>query len=229
MHPLHRPLLGLSLIAAVSFNPVYAASSAMTPEQKFSYTLGFELGQKLKAQDLNVDGDAFAKAIGDVMTGRKPQLDEKQREAAIKAAQAEELKKQEAISASNAKAGKAYMATFNKDKGSQSLESGVHYQVIKAGKGDSPAKDASVVVHYRGTKTDGTVFDSSHKRGEPATFPVNRVIPGFSDALTHMKPGGHWKVVIPGHLAYGERGIPGKIGPNETLIFDLQLLEIKKK
>lgn len=228
MRTLSRPLIGLGILATLAFTSGHAADKPMTPHQSFSYTLGYELGEKLKAQNLEVDGDAFAKAIGDVMTGRKPLLDAKQREAAIKAAQAEELKKQEAMSASNAKAGDEYMAAFDKEPGSKALDSGVHYQIIKAGKGDSPAKDASVVVHYRGTKTDGTEFDSSHKRGEPATFPVNRVIPGFSDALTHMKPGGHWKVVIPGKLAYGERGIPGKIGPNETLIFDLQLLEIKK-
>jgi FKBP-type peptidyl-prolyl cis-trans isomerase len=110
----------------------------------------------------------------------------------------------------------------------KSLESGLQYKVLKSGDGPSPKAEDTVTVHYRGTLTDGTEFDSSYKRGEPATFPVNGVIAGWTEALQLMKVGDRWQLVIPSELAYGERGTPGgPIGPNATLVFEVELLGIK--
>jgi len=108
------------------------------------------------------------------------------------------------------------------------LESGLQYKVVEAGKGNIPTADDTVVVHYKGTLLDGAEFDSSYKRGQPATFPVKGVIPAWTEALQLMKEGAKWQLFIPSNLAYGERGAGGTIGPNATLLFDVELIEIKK-
>ncbi len=120
-----------------------------------------------------------------------------------------------------------YLKENAKKEGVKSLPSGLQYKVIKDGAGKSPKATDTAVVHYRGTTTDGKEFDSSYKRGEPAEFPVNRVIPGWTEGLQLMKEGAKWMLYIPPNLAYGERGAPGAIGPNEALIFEVDLLRVK--
>jgi len=127
------------------------------------------------------------------------------------------------------KAGEKFLAENKKKKGVKTLKSGIQYKVIKEGKGAKPTAADSVVAHYKGTLVDGTEFDSSYKRGEPATFGVGQVIKGWQEVLPLMAAGSKWQVFIPSDLAYGEHGAGGSIGPNETLIFDIELLEVKSK
>ena len=131
------------------------------------------------------------------------------------------------MGSANKKADIEFLAKNKKEKGVKTLASGLQYQIIKAGTGASPKATDTVVTHYRGNLIDGKVFDSSYKRGQPATFPVNGVIKGWTEALQKMKVGGKWKLFIPSELAYGEKG-PASIGPNSVLIFEIELLEIKK-
>jgi FKBP-type peptidyl-prolyl cis-trans isomerase len=139
---------------------------------------------------------------------------------------AQEIKKQ---AEENAAAGKAFLEENAKKEGVLTLESGLQYKVLEEGNGTSPAEDDIVTVHYKGTLVDGTEFDSSYSRNEPATFPVNGVIKGWTEALQKMKTGDHWMIYIPAELAYGERQAGPTIGPNSTLIFDVTLLSIQDK
>jgi FKBP-type peptidyl-prolyl cis-trans isomerase FklB len=210
--------LSLMLLGPVS--PLLAAEEAADVTERFSYTMGVQLGRMLQQQGIDgIDLDAFAQAIGDVMEDRPLQLTAADMRQAVADRQAQ-------IAEGNTAAGSAYLAENAKKPGVETLPSGVQYRVLEAGEGRQPGENAQVRVHYHGTKIDGTVFDSSVDRGEPATFPVGGVIPGFREALSNMREGAHWEVVIPGDQAYGERGAGTKIGPNETLVFDLRLLEI---
>ena len=141
--------------------------------------------------------------------------------------QAQQVKKQAETVENNKKKGEDYLANNKKQKGVVVRPSGLQYQVLKEGSGKQPTANDEVQVHYHGTLTDGTVFDSSIDRGEPVTFRVNRVIPGWTEALQLMKEGTKVRVVIPPDLAYRQRGAPPKIGPNETLIFEIELLKVK--
>ncbi len=136
--------------------------------------------------------------------------------------------KQKTDGGKNLKEGEAFLAANAKKEAVTTLPSGLQYKVLKSGKGKSPKATDTVKVHYHGTLLDGTVFDSSVERGEPATFPVNGVIPGWVEALQIMKEGDKWQLTIPPKLAYGERGAGGKIGPNSVLVFDVELLSIEK-
>jgi FKBP-type peptidyl-prolyl cis-trans isomerase len=135
--------------------------------------------------------------------------------------------KHKAAGDKNLKEGDDFLTANGKKEGVKTLPSGLQYKVIKSGTGRSPKATDTVKVHYNGTLTDGTVFDSSVQRGEPATFPVNQVIPGWTEALQLMKEGDKWQLYIPSKLAYGEQGAGGKIGPNSALIFDVELLSIE--
>jgi len=137
-----------------------------------------------------------------------------------------DLVKGAAEAAKNEKLSQEYLVKNGKQDGVVTLESGLQYKVIQAGEGASPKVDSKVQVHYSGTLLDGTEFDSSYKRGEPASFPVNGVIPGWTEALQLMKEGDKWQLVIPSQLAYAERGAPPMIPPNATLIFDVELLKV---
>jgi FKBP-type peptidyl-prolyl cis-trans isomerase len=139
------------------------------------------------------------------------------------------LAKNKSAGDKNKKEGEAYLAANAKKPGVKTTESGLQYKVLKAGDGATPKKTDTVRVHYHGTLTDGTVFDSSVERKQPAEFPVNRVIPGWTEALQLMKVGDKWQVTIPSDLAYGEQGTPGgPIGPNSVLVFEVELLDIVK-
>ena len=208
------------------------AAELKTDKQKYSYASGFilanQLAGQLQATGLtDIDADAFAAAMADVLGGREPQLDIQTMKTALdkQRDQIMEQKKQES-DAALAK-GKAFQEKNKAVEGVTVLENGLQYQVIKAGDGAQPKPTDTVEVHYHGTLVDGSVFDSSVERGSPASFPLDGVIPGFREAITRMKTGGKWKVVLPHELAYGENGAPPKIGPNETLIFEIELLAIQ--
>ncbi len=201
------------------------------PKQRASYSIGADIGANFKKQEIDVDAKALAAGLTDALAG-KPALTEAEMREALdnlrKDLMARAETKQKAVGEKNAKEGEAFLAANAKKEGVKTLPSGLQYKVIKSGAGKSPKATDTVKVHYHGTLIDGTVFDSSVERGQPTTFAVNQVIPGWTEALQLMKEGDKWQVYIPSKLAYGERGAGGKIGPNSTLIFDVELLSIEK-
>ncbi|MCC6302739.1 MAG: FKBP-type peptidyl-prolyl cis-trans isomerase [Gammaproteobacteria bacterium] len=217
------------LTAMLLAGPALAADdlSKGSDKQKFSYAVGFQITQDLRHQGLELDADAFAQAARDVLSNQPLKLTEEQMQGAIEKFQQQAAAEQAAKAEKTLKTGQAFLAENKAKKGVVTRPSGLQYQVIKDGGGKNPAATDTVEVNYRGTLIDGTEFDSSYKRGETATFPVNQVIQGWQEVLPLMKVGSHWKVFIPSDLAYGERGAGGLIGPNETLVFDIELLAIK--
>ncbi|MEA1891327.1 MAG: FKBP-type peptidyl-prolyl cis-trans isomerase [Campylobacterota bacterium] len=211
---------------------VMADNALKTQEQKVSYVIGTQLGTQLMVSKDDIDLEAMKLGMKDVFSGVKPRLsDDEMRQALVNFQ--EQKKKREItmlnkFSEHNKKEGEAYLATNKKKKGVITLPSGLQYKIIKSGKGKvHPKATDTVVTHYHGTLIDGTVFDSSYNRGEAVSFPVNAVIKGWSEALMKMKVGDKWQLVIPSNLAYGEQGAPPKITPSATLVFDVELLEIK--
>jgi FKBP-type peptidyl-prolyl cis-trans isomerase FklB len=179
-----------------------------------------------------LDEVAMGMAIRDVLDGKPTQLDDEQMGAALEKA-AQQLM-EERVAEANAKAeaaklaGEKYLAENGAKEGVITLPSGIQYKVLTEGSGEKPTLESTVVAHYKGTLVDGTVFDSSYDRGSPATFALSRVVKGWQEVLPMMAVGSKWQVVIPPELAYGENGAPPKIGGNETLLFDIELIEIKK-
>jgi FKBP-type peptidyl-prolyl cis-trans isomerase FklB len=202
-------------------------------KDRLSYALGTELGNQFRRQSVEINPDIFVQGLKDALTGAPALLTELEVRALISELQIQIKKKQDAaakeLGDKNRKEGEAFLAA-NKDKdGVVTLPSTLQYKVLKAGDGTKPTIDDTVVCHYRGTLIDGTEFDSSHKRGQPATFPLKKVIKGWTEALQLMPTGSKWQLFIPPALAYGERGTGNVIGPNATLIFEVELLSIQGK
>jgi len=209
-------------------NNVYAADASLnTDQKKMSYAIGIQFGNDFKRNGLDLDVNTFSKAIKDILDGKEPALNQAEIQQALNMLREQQMKAQMNIASENKKKGEAFLAANKKEKGVIELPSGVQYLVLKKGAGKSPTAANSVVAHYEGRLIDGTVFDSSIKRGQPATFPVTGVIKGWQEVLQKMKVGSKWQVFIPSDLAYGERGTGPVIGPNATLIFDIELIEIK--
>jgi FKBP-type peptidyl-prolyl cis-trans isomerase FklB len=204
------------------------AGGLKTDKQKFSYSAGYQIGQNLKRQNLELDPKAFSQGAQDAISSKPAQLKPEEMQAAFQAQQKKDMEKQAAAAKKNLDAGQAFLATNKKKDGVVTLPSGLQYKVITEGKGKQPKSTDTVVAHYRGTLINGTEFDSSYQRNEPATFPVGGVIKGWQEALPLMKEGAKWQVYIPADLAYGPRGAGGEIGPNEALIFDIELLSVKE-
>ena len=204
------------------------ASGLKTDKQKFSYTAGYQIGQNLKRQNLDLDTKAFSQGTQDAISGKPAQLKPEEMQAAVQNQQKKDMEKQEALAKKNLEAGMAFLEANKKKDGVTTTASGLQYKVMTAGKGKQPKADDTVVAHYRGTLINGTEFDSSYQRNEPATFPVHGVIKGWQEVLPLMKEGAKWQVYIPSDLAYGPRGAGGAIGPNEVLIFDIELLSVKE-
>lgn len=199
---------------------------------KVSYALGLGIGSQLKsmgADSLNIDD--FAQAIKDTISGAELKVSHKESQQIVQEFFKEQEAKQRAQAAENGKVareeGEKFLAENAKKDGVQVTESGLQYSVIKEGTGKSPKATDTVVCHYEGFLTNGTVFDSSIQRGEPAAFPLNAVIAGWTEGLQLMKEGGKTRFFIPYNLAYGEAGAAGAIPPYAALIFDVELLEIK--
>ncbi|MBN1927491.1 MAG: FKBP-type peptidyl-prolyl cis-trans isomerase [Prolixibacteraceae bacterium] len=191
---------------------------------KFSYAIGLSLGSNLlQSQIKTVEYKALFKAIEDVLEGRKPDIPPHEANRVIE----EYFTNQQArIGAENQKIGQAFLAENEQKEGVIKLESGLQYEVLSSGNGHKPSLTNKVKCHYHGTLINGEVFDSSVERGQPAVFPVNGVIKGWIEALQLMGVGAKWRLFIPPHLAYGEHGSGSVIGPQSTLIFDVELLEI---
>ncbi len=214
---------------------VQAYGQEQTPlkdkKDKVSYAIGLDVGNALKRQSVDINTDVFMQGVKDALSGgTKLMTDEEVREtmtAFTKELAAKQAEATKELGEKNKKEGEAFLAENKKKEGVKTLPDGLQYKVISEGKGASPTATDTVTVNYRGTFVDGKEFDSSYKRGQPATFAVNGVIPGWTEALQLMKEGAKWQLFIPANLAYGERGAGGVIGPNATLIFEVELLSIK--
>jgi FKBP-type peptidyl-prolyl cis-trans isomerase len=204
-----------------------------TQKDKFSYSLGMKMGESLHKQSVPVDPAIFARGLKDGLAGGKTQLSDDEAQAAIMQVQNEMRQKQQekmqAEGAANKKEGEAYLAANKTKDGVVTLPSGLQYKILTEGTGPKPTASDTVVCNYRGTLINGTEFDSSYKRGQPATFPVGGVIKGWTEALQLMPVGSKWQLFIPSDLAYGERGPSPEIGPDSTLIFEVELMSIEDK
>jgi len=199
-----------------------------TQKQKIGYAFGMRMGKGFKMQGVDIDVDALAQAMKDVLAGRKPLMTDKEANDVMmnwrKEMMAARTKRRAEDAVKNKKEGEEFLAANKKKEGVVALPSGLQYKIIKAGTGPKPKATDTVTVNYRGTLINGTEFDSSQKQGKPMSFPVNRVIKGWTEALQLMKVGAKWQLFVPSNLAYGERGGRPPIGPNATLIFDIELL-----
>ncbi len=226
----------LTLLTACNLETKKSAkepSSLNSQKEKVSYSIGMDIGHTLRQQELDIDpvfvalgmNHAFANATTLLtLEEAKDVLIKWQEEMMQK--QMEKIKKQ---GEENAAKGKAFLEENAKKDGVVTLKSGLQYKILEKGNGTSPKEDDIVSVHYKGTLIDGTEFDSSYSRNKPATFPVNGVIKGWTEALQKMKTGGHWMLYVPAELAYGDRQAGPVIGPHSTLIFDVTLLSIDGK
>ena len=223
------PLIVAASIAVVSLAPA-AQTELKDQKDKVSYSIGLDIGTTLKRQLIDVNADLLNKGIQDGLSGSKALLTDEQVKETMATFQKDMMAKQaaakKATGEKNAEEGKKYLADNKAKEGVKTTASGLQYKVLKEGTGPSPKATDTVKVNYRGTTIDGTEFDSSYKRGEPATFPVNRVIKGWTEALQLMKAGSKYQLAIPADLAYGERGAGSDIGPNATLLFDVELVSI---
>jgi len=200
-------------------------------KDKASYSIGYDIGETFKKQKIDLNIDTLVAGLKEAMGGKEAAMSKEDREKTLQAFQKEMMEKQIAASkeaaTKNQAEGEKFLAENKTKDGVKTTASGLQYKVLKEGSGASPKETDTVVTNYRGTLIDGTEFDSSYKRNEPASFPVNRVIKGWTEALQLMKPGAKYQLFIPSSLAYGERGAGQLIGPNATLIFEVELLSIK--
>ena len=223
-------------LALCTVQAIAAEKKEMSEKEKLSYSLGYTQGSSMegffKAQSIEVDKNILIKALKDGLTGAKPSLTDQEMRDTMSAFQKNIMAKRTEAMKENAeknkKAGEDYLAANKKKAGVITLPSGLQYKVLKEGAGNTAKATDQVKVNYKGTLIDGTEFDSSYKRGEPAVFQADKVIAGWTEALQLMKEGSKWEVYIPSNLAYGERGAGPIIGPNSTLIFEIELLSIEK-
>ncbi|RAK69943.1 FKBP-type peptidyl-prolyl cis-trans isomerase [Hymenobacter edaphi] len=202
-------------------------------KQQISYIIGRDLARNFAQQGLDLDVDVLATSLKEALSGKPSQLSPEQMQQAMQQFQqqmggADEEEEDDTPGAGNDNkaAGEAFLAENGKKPGVTTLPSGLQYEVLQEGSGPKPGPRSSVTTHYHGTLTDGKVFDSSYQRGEPATFGVNQVIAGWTEALQLMPEGSKWRLYIPSNLAYGPRGAGRDIGPNSALIFDVELLKV---
>jgi FKBP-type peptidyl-prolyl cis-trans isomerase FklB len=199
-------------------------------KEKESYSLGYQFGQSIKAQGIDLDLDIYASGIRDGLSGFTPQLSPDEMRTTVlelqKRLAAARQKETKGIADKNLAEGKAFLEENKKRDGVVALPSGLQYKVLAVGSGKTPKATDSVTVNYRGTLLDGREFDNSYKRGQPTTFPLGNVIRGWTEALQLMKEGSKWQIFIPPSLGYGDRGA-GPVPPNSTLIFEVELLAVK--
>jgi FKBP-type peptidyl-prolyl cis-trans isomerase len=222
-------LVGLLILAT----QVFAAENGALKSQKekISYTLGTDVAKSVKQIGVDIDPEIFTKGVKDALAGTKSLMTEEEMKTVMTAFKqemtAKQMEKNQKAGEKNKKEGEAFLAENKKKAGIKTLPSGLQYKVMKEGTGKTPKKTDKVSCQYQGTLIDGSEFDSSYKRGTPATFPVDGVIPGWTEALQMMKVGSKWQLFIPSKLAYGDRGAGPIIGPNSVLIFTIELLSIQ--
>jgi FKBP-type peptidyl-prolyl cis-trans isomerase FklB len=228
-----KQILAAILSVGFFFGVCQAADKVDLKDQKDkeSYSLGYQFGETLKMQGIDLNLDVYISALRDALGDKEPQMSaEEMRSTVIGLRQRLAVAQQKALKEQgdkNLTEGRAFLAENGKKKGVKTLPSGLQYKVLSEGTGKTPKKNDTVTVHYRGTLVDGTEFDSSIARGQPATFKVDGVIPGWTEALQLMKVGAKWQIFIPPELAYGERGVPSHIPPQSVLIFEVELISVK--
>lgn len=218
--------LGLALAPSI-----YADSALKTTEQKASYTLGSDIANNFRTQGFEIDVKAFSQGLEDVLKNQPSKLTEDEMIQAVNKIKERMQKRQVDLrknaAEANLKKGNDFLAENAKKPGVKSLDGGIQYKVLTKGKGSSPTGNDKITAHYRGTLINGTEFDSSYGRGTPLEFQMGTVIKGWGAALKEMKPGSKWEVYIPADMAYGKRGAGEAIGPNETLIFTIELVKFE--
>ena len=222
--------LGVLLLTGVASQAADKKLELKTDKDRASYGIGMSIAQDFKRQGVDVDIDIMAQSFRDVLNGKDPLMTPQQVQETMVKFKQEMVAKQETArqeqGARNLKEGEEFLKANAKKDGVVTLPSGLQYQVMEKGTGKKPTKENSVTVDYKGTLIDGTVFDSSYDRGQPATFGVGDVIAGWTEALQLMSEGAKYRLFIPAGLAYGDRGAGPMIGPNATLIFDVELKKI---
>ncbi len=232
-----KRIAGIALVACLSVPGIVLAADGgnelETFKDKLSYSMGLDMGTYLNGMGEELDYERLVLGLKTGFDGSTPVLSKEEMQSVqqefaqkVRAKQEAEMK---VIQEKNKKAGDDYLAKNKEKKGVVVTASGLQYEVVTAGKGATPKAEDKVTVHYKGTTIDGTVFDDSNKRGEPAVFGVNQVIPGWSEVLLLMQEGATYRVVIPPSLAYGEQGVPPTIEPNSVLVFDVTLVSIAKE
>lgn len=227
---MNRLIICLAAVLVASIGLAQDKAPLKDQKDKASYSIGHDIGNTFKKQNVDLNLDALISGLKDALAGKEA-LPKEERDKTLAAFQKELIEKQTAATKAagekNATEGEKFLAENKTKDGVKTTASGLQYKVLKEGAGESPKATDMVVTHYKGTLLDGTEFDSSYKRNEPATFPVNRVIAGWTEALQLMKPGSKYQLFIPSKLGYGERGAGRDIGPNSTLIFEVELVSIK--
>ncbi|UTA48026.1 FKBP-type peptidyl-prolyl cis-trans isomerase [Simiduia sp. 21SJ11W-1] len=218
------------LLAACGADKKAEEAKLESLESKVSYMFGTNMASQFKQEGFQLDANAIALAINDVQAGKESRISEEEMQQVMQdfqaKAQAQQEEKFNAVAEGNLKESETFLAENAQKEGVQTTESGLQYKVVAEGEGDKPTTADSVTVHYKGTLIDGTEFDSSYSRGEPVSFPVTGVIPGWTEALQLMSPGAKYELYIPSDLAYGPGGT-GPIGPNQALIFEVELLSVE--
>ena len=224
--------LSLSLLSCSSGEKSASKKALKGDSERFGYALGLDIGASLKEMQTDRDLPSLLAGLRDTFEGTKTLLTPEQADEVIKEfskkMQEKQAEKSKDLAEKNRKAGESFLTENKKKEGVITTESGLQVVVLEEGDGPKPVATDQVKVHYQGTLLDGTEFDSSYKRGQPVTFPVNGVIAGWTEALQLMKVGSKVRLFIPSDLAYGERGAGQRIGPNATLIFEVELLGIEK-
>ena len=218
-----------TIFAALSVGTFAQDQSAQLKDakDKASYAIGLNIGRNFKKQNVDLNPDAVMMGLKDAVNGKKPALSETEERDAMNNLQKEAMEKQKAMADKNAAEGKKFLDDNKKKEGVKTTASGLQYKVMKEGNGPQPKAADTVTVDYKGTLIDGTEFDSSYKRGQPATFPLNGVIKGWTEGLQLMKTGGKYQFFIPADLAYGQRQMGPDIPPNSTLIFEVELKNVQ--
>ncbi len=226
-----RTLLALACLGLLA--PTACAQEqppVQSEQQKTSYSLGYNIGRDFSQKNLDIDPDVLMRGMKDALAGNTTALSEDEMRQAMMNLQKQMIAQQQQqvkqLADANEQAGKAFLAENRQKEGVKTTMSGLQYKIITKGTGKKPGRDDKVTVNYRGRLLDGTEFDSSYKRNKPATFPVGGVIPGWTEGLQLMKEGAKWQLFIPAKLAYGEKGAGPMIGPNATLIFDVELISV---
>ena len=233
--PADKPAQGAAAQSQTAQSPTAPQSGRPKPESvndRASYIIGYNLGKSMKQQDVTANTDLVMQGLRDGMGGGQAMLSDQEMQEAMTAFQKELFAKQEvkqqAAGEKNKQEGEAFLAANKSKKGVVTTASGLQYEIVKPGSGDTPKPGDKVTVNYKGTLIDGTVFDSSVQRGQPATFPLNGVVKCWTEGMQQIKVGGKAKIICPSDLAYGDQGRPPQIKPGATLVFEVELLEIVK-
>lgn len=226
-------ILGLFLVTACNKEKKFDKTSLVNDEDKLSYAIGNDIGKGFKKQDIKINFDAVREGIKNVTNGEEVLMTDEEIKKVFEANQKKMMEKQmnaaKGASEKNKKDGKDFLEKKKKEDGVKETKSGLLYKIIKEGTGKQPKLENKVTVHYKGTLIDGKEFDSSYKRKQPATFPLNGVIKGWQEGVQLMKEGSKFEFYVPSDLAYGPKGAGADIGPDSTLIFEVELLKVEDK